>query len=105
MQSYVHRNKEPAIEKYLQSFPCVILLGARQVGKSTLAKNLLKDKDSSIYLDLEDPRDFAKLQDPISYLEANNESLICIDEIQRSPEIFTHHFSSHHSPILIKPAS
>ncbi|MCF6300490.1 MAG: ATP-binding protein [Proteobacteria bacterium] len=74
--------------KHLASFPCVTLLGARQVGKSTLAKFILKDYKHSIYLDLEDPRDLAKLQEPLAFLEANNDRLICIDEVQRKPEVF-----------------
>jgi len=88
MQSYRKRVKEAIIRKHLKVFPCVALLGARQVGKSTLAKEILKNAPASIYLDLEDPRDLAKLQDPLAFLEANKELLICIDEVQRYPEIF-----------------
>lgn len=88
MQTYVARIKEKIISKHLEAFPAVILLGARQVGKSTLAKKIIENIDNSLYLDLEDPRDFAKLQDPMTYLEANSKSLICIDEVQRYPEIF-----------------
>ncbi|MCF6262425.1 MAG: ATP-binding protein [Xanthomonadales bacterium] len=58
------------------------------MGKSTLAKRILGVIPASLYLDLEDPRDFAKLQDPLAFLEANRELLICIDEVQRYPEIF-----------------
>jgi len=72
----------------LEVFPAVALLGARQVGKSTLARIILELVDNSIYLDLEDPRDFAKLQEPLTFLEENSNSLICIDEVQRYPEIF-----------------
>ncbi len=88
MQSYVARQKEALIKKHLLSFPCVALLGARQVGKSTLAKKIISKIDDSIYLDLEDPRDLAKLQDPLTFLEANNRSLICIDEVQMYPDLF-----------------
>jgi len=42
----------------------------------------------SIYLDLEDPRDFAKLREPMALLQASSDKLICIDEVQRKPEIF-----------------
>ncbi|MBL4621215.1 MAG: ATP-binding protein [Immundisolibacteraceae bacterium] len=64
------------------------LLGARQVGKSTLAKNVISGFEHAIYLDLENPRDQARLQDPLAFLDANNGALICIDEVQRAPEIF-----------------
>ena len=88
MQTYIHRLQEETILKHLEVFPAVALLGARQVGKSTLAKRILKIIENSIYLDLEDPRDFAKLQEPLTFLEGNKNSLICIDEVQRYPEIF-----------------
>ena len=89
MQTYISRLQEKTILRHLDAFPAVALLGARQVGKSTLAKRILENYKNSIYLDLEDPRDFAKLQDPLAFLEANNKSLICIDEVQRYPEIFS----------------
>ncbi|HFE37707.1 MAG TPA: ATP-binding protein [Gammaproteobacteria bacterium] len=88
MQTYVPRYKEVIIKKHLKSFPCVALLGARQVGKSTLAHKIINEFPSAIYLDLEDPRDLAKLQDPLAFLEANNHSLICIDEVQMYPDLF-----------------
>src|SRR5690606_32535023 len=74
--------------QHLQAFPCVALLGARQVGKSTLAKHVLEEFEGALYLYLEDPRDFAKLQEPLAFLEANQDALMCIDEVQRYPEIF-----------------
>ena len=88
MQTYVPRNCETIIKKHLTSFPCVTLLGSRQVGKSTLAKRIISAIPGSIYLDLEDPRDLNKLNDPLAFLEANKDYLICIDEVQRLPEIF-----------------
>jgi len=88
MQTYIPRIKESIIEEHLKVFPAIALLGARQVGKSTLAKRIIRKHENTIYLDLEDPRDFAKLQEPLAFLEANRNALICIDEIQRYPEIF-----------------
>ncbi len=88
MQTYISRQKEQLIKKHLKSFPCVALLGARQVGKSTLAKEIMRGIADAIYLDLEDPRDFAKLQDPLTFLEANRHALICIDEVQMYPDLF-----------------
>ncbi len=67
--------------------PAVVLLGARQVGKTTLAKTIAKDIDS-IYLDLEAPEDLLKLSDPGSFLSAHADTLIILDEIQRMPELF-----------------
>lgn len=88
MQTYIPRNIENQIRKHLASFPCVALLGSRQVGKSTLAKRIISNISNSLYLDLEDPRDLNKLNDPLAFLEANKDHLICIDEVQRLPEIF-----------------
>ena len=72
----------------LQIFPAVALLGARQVGKTTLAKELTKEKES-LYFDLELPEDFQKLKDNASqvFLQ-NNDKLIIIDEVQRMPNLF-----------------
>ena len=67
--------------------PAVALLGARQVGKTTLAKTIAKDIDS-IYLDLEAPEDLLKLRDPTSFLSGHADKLVILDEIQRSPELF-----------------
>lgn len=87
--NYLHRSKESTIKKHLANFPCVALLGSRQVGKSTTAKLMIGKIAHSVYLDLEDPRDLNKLNDPMAFLEANKNKLICIDEIQRLPNIFT----------------
>lgn len=83
------RYVEHKIKKSLEYFPCVAIIGPRQVGKTTTAKfmaNLLEKE--SVYIDLENPRDFAKLQDPILYFEANQDKCIILDEIQRNPELF-----------------
>ncbi len=88
MHSYHARVQEKIILKHLKSFPAAALLGARQVGKSTLAHKIISGIPGSLYLDLEDPRDLARMQDPLAFLEANREKLICLDEIQRLPEIF-----------------
>jgi len=85
---YIHRHIEPSITEGLKNNPIVAVLGPRQSGKSTLVKHLLKDYPATIYLDLERPSDLAKLTDPEWYFEAQRGKLICIDEIQRQPELF-----------------
>ena len=89
MQTFVKRLIQNKIKQHLEHFKCVALLGSRQTGKSTLAKIILKSISNSIYLDLENPVDFAKLSDPSAFLEANKNKLICLDEIQRYPELFS----------------
>lgn len=86
---YLSRALQNHIQKRLNHNPAVILLGARQVGKSTLAQHLLKKYKNSLYLDLEKPSDRQKIEsDPELFLKLNKDRLICLDEIQFLPEIF-----------------
>jgi len=64
-------------------FPVTAILGARQCGKTTLAKEL----DHDFYFDLENPRDLARLDEPQLALE-DLRGVIVIDEIQRAPNLF-----------------
>ena len=75
------------IQNSIKYNPAVAILGARQVGKTTLSKYMFLDKDF-LYLDLESESDLLKLSDPISFLRMNNDKLIIIDEIQRAPDLF-----------------
>ena len=86
--NYIHRTESARINKYLTAFPAVAILGPRQCGKSTLAKHLLQDYPGSIFLDLEDPEDRMKLSDPGLFFQLHAGKLICLDEIQRIPELF-----------------
>jgi len=72
-----------ALQGYLKDFPVVAVLGARQVGKSTLARSMACDH----FLDLENPRDLARLDQPQLALERLS-GLVAIDEIQRKPDLF-----------------
>lgn len=77
------------LNKSISRNPAVALLGARQAGKTTLAKAIAKDIDiESIYLDLERPQDLAKLKDATSFFELHRDKLIILDEIQRTPDLF-----------------
>ncbi len=67
--------------------PICAILGPRQCGKTTLAKAYIQDKHGVTYFDLENPRDLARLADPMLGLESL-EGLVVIDEIQRIPELF-----------------
>jgi len=73
----------------MERFPVVGLLGPRQVGKTTLAHELLKMPPKPAgYLDLERPSDRAKLQDPELYLRDQAGRLTILDEIQLWPDLF-----------------
>jgi predicted AAA+ superfamily ATPase len=89
MHGLIERNCIPTINSRLKNNPAVALLGARQVGKSTIAGLLIEEFPDSLYLDLESARDMNKLTDPEAYFSQFNDSLICLDEIQRLPNIFT----------------
>ncbi|HQH18298.1 MAG TPA: ATP-binding protein [Bacteroidales bacterium] len=84
---YIPRYLESSIIKSIKNNPVVALIGPRQCGKSTLIKHLIK-KIPNIYLDLERPSDLNKLNDAEFFLATQKGKLICIDEIQRKPDIF-----------------
>ena len=76
------------VRQLLSNSPIVALLGARQVGKTTLAREIAKAASGSCtFFDLEDPRDVARLGDPMLALEPLT-GLVVLDEIQRRPELF-----------------
>jgi len=78
---------EPSLARALRSFPVVALLGARQTGKTTLAKSLVRGR-SFRYLTLDDPRVAdAALRDPDGLLLSHPAPLV-IDEAQRAPDLF-----------------
>lgn len=74
---------QQAVAELLDIFPVTAILGPRQVGKTTLARMFRPD----YVFDLENPRDFAVLDNPQLALE-KLEGLIMIDEIQRKAELF-----------------
>ncbi len=75
-----------AIRDALARNPVVVLLGPRQVGKTTLARMLLPESSPN-YFDLEDPLSLARLEEPRTALESLT-GLVVIDEIQRRPDLF-----------------
>ena len=70
----------------LRASPAVALLGPRQCGKTTLARQLAGTSKST-YFDLENPVDLARLSEPMTALEQLR-GLIVIDEVQRHPDLF-----------------
>jgi len=86
----IARRMLSAVLDRLERFPAVVLLGARQVGKTTLALQIAERRPAgaSIYLDLEAAADRAKLTDPVLYLSAHEDRLVILDEVQRVPDLF-----------------
>ena len=86
---YIYRNITSNVVDLIHHFPVVGIIGPRQVGKTTLVKELIDHIDKEcIYLDLELPEDFSKLSDPQIYLEQHEDKCVILDEIQRLPNIF-----------------
>lgn len=80
------RYKLAEIRLALQRSPAVVLLGPRQVGKTTLAVQLAQP--DGVYLDLESPEDRHKLSNVEQYLRARQDRLTVLDEVQRLPTLF-----------------
>lgn len=83
----ISRHLTSTLLKRLGQTPAVALLGSRQVGKTTLARDLDLGKTVH-YLDLERPSDLAKLADPELYLSGFADHLVILDEVQRLPNLF-----------------
>ncbi len=84
MVKIIDRKDDLAILKRLiDNFPVIAILGARQSGKTTIAKKI----ESDHYFDLENPQHGRRFENPQLTLEGLR-GLIIIDEIQRMPELF-----------------
>lgn len=78
-----------SLKHSLKHFPVTAILGPRQCGKSTLARYIISEwKTEAVYLDLERPSDLQKLEDAEWFLSRQKGKLVCLDEIQRKPELF-----------------
>lgn len=87
MKTLSRPRRVAAVRASLRRSPVVALLGPRQCGKSTLARALARQRAQITYFDLEDPRDVARLDDPMLAL-AEPVGLVVLDEIQRRPDLF-----------------
>ncbi|TDE12039.1 ATP-binding protein [Dyadobacter psychrotolerans] len=83
----IDRRIEAKLKDALRRSASVALMGPRQIGKTTIALSVSESKPS-IYLDLENRLDLEKVKDFRTFHEANRESLIILDEVQKLPELF-----------------
>lgn len=77
------------IEKQQKNIPVIAIIGARQVGKSTLAKQLIANDKNVVFLDMELSSDRQLINETEAFLTLNKGKTICIDEIQMMPNLFT----------------
>ncbi len=86
----IERNLEGLIKKSVTKNAVTAIIGARQVGKTTLAKTILQAYKNTIYLDLEKASDLEKLREAEMFFNLNKEiDLFCIDEIQLKPNLYS----------------
>ena len=115
MMKYYPRTVEQKIKEALIRKEAIFILGARQVGKTSLMKNLMKGLKNTLYFDLEDPTNFAIInkgsKEFLSYLatqelDSTQRSYIFIDEIQYADDFsslikyFVDHYSHKYKLIL-----
>ena len=84
----IERQFVSELQDRLSFYPGVVLLGARQVGKSTLARYIATQTPGAVFLDLELPADRARLDNPAAFFAAHRNHLVVIDEVQTFPELF-----------------
>lgn len=85
-QTLLRRHAQNVLREALSHMPIVVLTGARQTGKSTLA-DMTAPKDAASFT-LDDPTTLAACQDdPLGFLRAHSGRLLVIDEVQRAPEL------------------
>lgn len=89
MHDFIPRDLLNHLRKYLTIFPAVAILGPRQCGKSTLVKSLSQHFDGILYLDMQKESDLNKLLEPELFFETNSDKIICLDEIQLVPKLFS----------------
>lgn len=83
--SVLKRNQINNINRLLNSFPAVLILGVRQCGKSTLCKEA---RGNWRYYDLENSKDYDYISSDVDFFFKENSNNIIIDEAQELPSIF-----------------
>ena len=86
----IDRQLATILRERLAFYPGVVLLGPRQVGKTTLARAIAAHTTDALHLDLERLADRAALSDPSLFLARHRHQLVVIDEVQLLPDLFMH---------------
>lgn len=92
MNNLIARTSTPLLKELADAFPAVEVLGARQVGKSTLTQQVSKEFSNTgttvVSFTMDDPETRSVAQnDPRGFLSQNPEGVMVIDEFQRAPEL------------------
>lgn len=83
----IERTLMASLLEALMEAPAVCLIGLRQVGKTTLAL-ATRERLGGHYLDLESEADRAKLAEPEAHPSRHLDTLVVLDEVQRTPRLF-----------------
>lgn len=86
--AFIERDLGKKILELSQDYACVLLTGPRQVGKTTLLKQLMQENRNYVTLDDLDERRLAQ-QEPATFL-AVHDTPILIDEVQYAPQLFSY---------------
>jgi len=82
---YITRHIEPVVSRIAGRKPIIVLTGARQVGKSTMLKEVYRD---TRYITLNNPAVRQSAKDSPSLFFDVNKPPVIVDEIQKAPELF-----------------
>ena len=85
---YVDRHIRRIVERSWNTFESVVLLGPRQIGKSTLAKTYFVEQLGAVYRDLEDELTKNEIGNGREFFRQHQDRIIILDEIQESPVLF-----------------
>ncbi len=83
----IDRIAREVVRRDLDVFPGVVLLGPRQVGKTTLARSIVDATEHATYVDLRDPDSRVLIESPRPWLD-DRPGLVVLDEVQEVPELF-----------------
>lgn len=86
--NYIKRDLEDKIKALIEDYACILITGPRQVGKTTVLKNLMTDDREYVTLDDLEERRLAK-NDPAMFLQIHSLPIF-IDEVQYAPELFSY---------------
>jgi uncharacterized protein len=84
----INRFALASLKERLALQPAVVLLGPRQVGKTTLARELAATRPDAVFLDLEQEEDRARLANPQLFFSMYRDRLVILDEVQTMPSLF-----------------